>query len=175
MDGRLRDAQRGGDHGRPASGPRHRIRAISFCRSGMPSMISRARASAIPRSAPLGVGAAAPWYLAWISDCFRRNACPRRRSLMSLCASVPSNQAAVGPRVLAQHRPRERRRLEGVLNQIRGKFPVALGAYARVPEQPPVMSPEKAGQFIDMVRRDRSLVGVICTTPRRRRRVHHVY
>jgi hypothetical protein len=63
----------------------------------MPSMISRARASAIAFSAWASVSAGVAWYLAWISGCLRRNAALRRRSLMSLCASVPSSQARCRP------------------------------------------------------------------------------
>jgi hypothetical protein len=44
----------------------------------MPSMISRARASAIVFSAWASVSAVAAWYLAWISGCLRRNAALRR-------------------------------------------------------------------------------------------------
>jgi len=65
--------------------------------------------------------------------------------------------------MFAQPAPGPRRRLERVLDQVRRQFPVAAGAHARMPEQPPVVSREEIGQLGDVARRDLDLAAVIHT------------
>src|ERR1700730_4647028 len=54
----------------------------------------------------------------------------------------------------AQPRPRPRRRLERVLDQICGKLAIATSAQERVAEQPPVMSCEERAQLGDVTPRE---------------------
>ena len=129
-------------------------------------MISRARSSAIAFSAWAAVSAAVGWYLAWMSGCLRRKASLRRKSLTSLFASVASSQARCRPLACpAQRGPGPRRRLERVLDEVRGKLAVTAGPHARVAEQPPVMGREEIAQLGDVALRDPGFAAIVHAAP----------
>ena len=144
----------------------HRIKATFFCLGGMSSMISRACSSAIAFSARAAVSDVAPWYLARMSGCLRRKASLRRKSLMSLLASVPSSQARCWlPARLRNLVHALCRRLERVLDQICGKLAIATSAQERVAEQPPVMSYEERAQLSDVTLREPHLAATVHAAP----------
>src|SRR5580704_16171945 len=65
----------------------------------------------------------------------------------------------------AQPRPRPGRRLERVLDQIRGKLAIAVSAQERVAEQPPVMSCEERAQLGDVTLRSPHLAATVHAAP----------